>query len=103
MLNGVTADSPALANVKGNGQLDVVEGTQAGTIYVLNGTNGTMVWSAPDRPARSIGSLVTADLTGGGYQDVIVPTTTGIDIFDGRSGAQVATLGTTSASRARRS
>ena len=26
-LNGVTADSPALANVQGNGQLDVVEGT----------------------------------------------------------------------------
>ncbi len=26
-LNGVTADSPALANVTGNGQLDVVEGT----------------------------------------------------------------------------
>ncbi len=36
---------------------------------------------------------MTADLTGGGYQDVIVPTTDGIDIFDGRSGAQVATLG----------
>ena len=37
---------------------------------------------------------MTADLTGGGYQDVIVPTTDGIDIFDGRSGAEVATLGT---------
>ena len=34
-LNGITADSPALADVQGNGQLDVVEGTQAGTIYVL--------------------------------------------------------------------
>ena len=39
-----------------------------------------------------IGSPVTADLTGGGYQDVIVPTTAGIDIFDGRSGAEVAVL-----------
>ena len=29
-LNGVTADSPALANVTGNGQLDVVEGTAGG-------------------------------------------------------------------------
>ena len=37
---------------------------------------------------------MTADLTGGGYQDVIVPTTNGIDIFDGKSGAEVATLGT---------
>ncbi len=92
-LNGVTADSPALADVQGNGQLDVVEGTQAGTIYVLNGTNGATVWSA-STSGQVIGSPVTADLTGGGYQDVIVPTTDGIDIFDGRSGAEVATLAT---------
>ncbi|HLM95499.1 MAG TPA: hypothetical protein VK283_04240 [Acidimicrobiales bacterium] len=93
-LNGITADSPALADVSGNGQLDVVEGTQANTIYVLNGTNGAVVWSAPTS-GQVIGSPVTADLTGGGYQDVIVPTTAGIDIFDGRSGAEVATLGST--------
>ena len=76
----------------GNGQLDVVEGTQAGNgIYVLNGTNGATVWSATTS-GEVIGSPVTADLTGGGYQDVIVPTTDGIDVFDGRSGAEVATL-----------
>ena len=92
-LNGVTADSPALANVTGNGQLDVVEGTAANTIYVLNGTNGAAIWSAATT-GQVIGSPVTADLTGGGYQDVIVPTTDGIDIFDGKSGTEVATLGT---------
>jgi hypothetical protein len=91
-LNGITADSPALANVQGNGQLDVVEGTSSNTIYVLNGTNGAIVWSA-STSGQVIGSPVTADLTGGGYQDVIVPTTNGIDIFDGRSGSEVATLG----------
>jgi hypothetical protein len=90
-LNGVTADSPALANVEGNGQLDVVEGTAANTVYVLNGTNGAVVWSAPTT-GQVIGSPVTADLSGGGYQDVIVPTTNGIDIFDGQSGTQVDTL-----------
>ena len=46
----------------------------------------------PTTSGEVIGSPVTADLTGGGYQDVIVPTTNGIDIFDGRSGAEVATL-----------
>ena len=46
-LNGVTADSPALADVQGNGQLDVVEGTTpANTIYALNGTNGAAIWTA---------------------------------------------------------
>ncbi len=93
VLNGVTADSPALADVQGNGQLDVVEGTQSGTIYVLNGTNGNVVWDQPTT-GQVIGSPVTADLSGRGYQDVIVPTTDGIDIFDGQSGTQVATLGT---------
>ena len=97
-LDGITADSPAIADVQGNGQLDVVEGTQPttgsqGTIYVLNGTNGNTVWSATTA-GLVIGSPVTADLTGGGYQDVIVPTTAGIEIFDGRSGAEVTLLGT---------
>jgi PQQ enzyme repeat len=91
-LNGVTAASPALANVQGNGQLDVVEGTDAGTIYVLNGANGSVVWSA-SASGPILGSPVTADLSGGGYQDVIVPTTNGIDVFDGRSGGLVTTLG----------
>ena len=59
---------------------------------MLNGTNGAVVWSAPTS-GQVIGSPVTADLTGGGYQDVIVPTTNGIDIYDGRSGAEVDTLG----------
>ena len=90
-LDGLTTDSPALADVLGNGQLQVVEGTSAGTIYVLNGTNGAIQWSAPTSGAVD-GSPVTADLTGDGYQDVIVPTISGIDIFDGRSGAEVATL-----------
>ena len=93
-LDGLTTDSPALADVEGNGQLQVVEGTSAGTIYVLNGTNGAVLWSAPTSGAVD-GSPVTADLTGGGYQDLIVPTIGGIDIFDGRSGAEVATLPTT--------
>ncbi|HSZ37831.1 MAG TPA: VCBS repeat-containing protein [Acidimicrobiales bacterium] len=91
-LNGVTADSPALADVQGNGQLDVIEGTSNNTVYVLNGANGAVVWTATTS-GQVIGSPVTADLTGDGYQDVIVPTTDGIEIFDGRSGGYVTTLG----------
>ncbi len=94
-LNGITADSPALASVTGS-SLDVVEGTQTlsnqtGTVYVLNGTNGAIVWQAA-ATGEVIGSPVTADLTGQGYQDVIAATTNGIDIFDGRSGTLVDTL-----------
>ena len=96
-LDGHTASSPALADVEGTGQLDVVEGTDTGTggsVWVLNGTNGATVWHEPVI-GRVIGSVVTADLTGAGYQDLLVPTIHGVEILDGRSGAQVAVLGGT--------
>ena len=47
------------------------------TMWALNGSNGRRHLAHRGRPARSIGSVVTADLSGGGYQDVIVPTTAG--------------------------
>ena len=88
--------SPALADVLGNGQLQVVEGTNngagGGSVWVLNGSNGTPAWHAPTSGAV-IGSVVTADLTGQGYQDLVVPTTNGVQIFDGKTGTVVATLG----------
>ena len=96
-LNGDTTPGPALADVLGNGQFQVVEGTNigdnftAGTVYVLNGLNGAVDWSAPASGAI-IGSITTADLTGQGYQDLLVPTTDGVEIFDGKTGQLVATL-----------
>jgi hypothetical protein len=91
-LNGSTAtSSPALADVLGNGQLQVVEGTSAGTVYVLNGSNGSVAWSA-STAGPVLGSVVTADLSGQGYQDLVVPTTNGVQIFDGRSGKLLTTV-----------
>ena len=90
-LDGSTAtESPALADVLGNGQLQVVEGTTGGTVYVLNGSNGSVAWQA-QTAGPVIGSVVTADL-GAGYQDLIVPTTNGVQIFDGKSGALLGTM-----------
>ena len=63
-----------------------------GSIWALNGGTGATIWHTA-AAGQVIGSPVTADLTGGGYQDVIVPTTAGVQIFDGKSGAVVATLG----------
>jgi hypothetical protein len=94
-LDGTTTASPALADVLGNGQLQVVEGTRVGSggsIWVLDGGSGATIWHQATA-GQVIGSPVTADLTGGGYQDVIVPTTAGVEIFDGKSGALVTTLG----------
>ena len=94
-LDGTTTSSPALADIHGNGQLEVLEGTRvgsAGSIWALNGVSGAAIWHEATA-GQVIGSVVTADLTGGGYQDVIVPTTAGVEIFDGKTGASVATLG----------
>ena len=92
-LDGVTTSSPALADVLGNGQLQVVEATENGTVWVLNGATGSPAWHAA-AAGQVIGSVVTADVTRSGYQDIIVPTGNGTQIFDGRSGQVVATLST---------
>jgi hypothetical protein len=93
-LDGSTASSPALSDVEGDGHLDVVEGTdlgQGGSVWVLDGATGQTVWRTTVVD-RVIGSVVTADLTGQGYQDVLVPTIHGVEILDGRSGTEVTVL-----------
>jgi hypothetical protein len=91
-LDGYTGGSPALADIQGNGQLAVVEGTVksggAGTVYALDAATGGVIWSKPVL-GSVYGSVTTADF-GEGYQDVIVPTTQGVEILDGRSGETVA-------------
>ena len=94
-LDGHTSSSPALADVEGDGQLDVVEGTDTGTsgsVWVLDGATGATIWHEAV-VARVIGSVVTADLTGDGYQDLLVPTVHGVEVLDGRTGAEVTVLG----------
>jgi len=94
-LDGLTSSSPALADVEGNGQLEVVEGTDTGTsgsLWVLDGATGAPIWHT-GLVGRVIGSVVAADLTGAGYQDLLVPTVHGVEVLDGRSGAEVTVLG----------
>ncbi len=94
-LDGATNSSPALADVLGNGQLQVIEGTNSGmgtgSVWVLNGDTGGTIWQAP-ATGEVIGSVVTADLFDSGYQDILVPTTLGIDIFDGKSGTNLGVI-----------
>jgi hypothetical protein len=96
-LSGSTQSSPALANTSGTGQLSVIEGTlispNSGRVYSLNGANGHTNWSTA-LPGGVYGGVTTADLTGQGYQDVVVPTPTGTYVLDGKTGKQVMKLGT---------
>ena len=92
-LPGKTGGSPALANVQGNGQLAVVEGTVnndgTGTVWAMNAATGSPMWEA-QLPHGVYGSVTTADVTNAGYQDVIVPTAGGVYILDGKTGTVVA-------------
>jgi outer membrane protein assembly factor BamB len=89
-LDGATGGSPALADVLGNGQLAVVEGTNqdnhSGSVWALNASTGTVIWKTQALGAV-IGSVTTADLSGDGSQDVVVATTGGLEILDGKTGA----------------
>ena len=93
-LDGATTSSPALADVTGDGHLDVVEGTDTGStgsVWVLDGATGATIWQQPV-VGRVIGSVVVADLTGAASQDVLVPTTAGVEILDGASGTELTVL-----------
>jgi hypothetical protein len=93
-LDGATGSSPALADVLGNGQLDVVEGTDngsAGSVWAVAGATGQVLWHQAVG-GRVIGSVVTADLSGGGHQDVVVTSTAGASILDGVDGQVVGQL-----------
>ncbi|HXW38748.1 MAG TPA: hypothetical protein VEJ44_03555 [Acidimicrobiales bacterium] len=92
-LGATTTSSPAIADIEGNGTEQVVEAT-SNSVWALNGANGTAVPGWPQAvTGQAIGSVATADLTGLGYNDVLVPTTDGLDIFDGRSAQLVEVLG----------
>ena len=101
-LGGYTRASPALADLTGNGQLDVVEptwtalGQSTGGVVYAFGPTGNTLWGPVTLPAPGgntiAGGVATADF-GGGYQDVVVASGLGFDVLDGRTGSVLATEG----------
>jgi hypothetical protein len=87
-LDGSTASSPAFADIKGDGSLDVVIAARVSSsstsVWALEGPTGGTIWRT-SVTGGVVGSVVTADL-GNGYQSVLVPTTSGLRILDGRTG-----------------
>jgi hypothetical protein len=106
-LGGYTRGSPALADLLGNGQLDVVEPTWTALGQTTGGVvdaftpGGSTLWgpvTLPEPPGESgnpntiTGGVATADF-GEGYQDVVVAAGLGFDVLDGRTGAVVSSQG----------
>ncbi|MHB8681522.1 MAG: hypothetical protein ACYDA2_05430 [Acidimicrobiales bacterium] len=100
-LGGYTLAAPALADLHGNGQLDVVEPAWrnvgsgvGGTVWAMDAA-GNKLWSfTPSSPSQTTiaGSVATGNF-GEGYQDVVAATGLGWYVLDGQSGQVVSTQG----------
>ncbi|MGH9917500.1 MAG: hypothetical protein ACRD6W_01305, partial [Nitrososphaerales archaeon] len=99
-LGGYTLASPSLADLEGNGQLDVVEptwqkvgGSNGGAVFAY-GPGGNRLWGPTNLPDSTTiaGGVATADF-GEGYQDVVVGSGLGFFILDGKSGSIVSSQG----------
>ncbi len=95
-LGGQTMASPTLADVNGDGRLDVIEptwgGGNGGKVFVLDGASGNSLagWDGRSSGGGAVlGQVTTADLDNDGGQDLLVPTGAGVWAFSGKSGAQL--------------
>ncbi|MGI8683920.1 MAG: FG-GAP repeat domain-containing protein, partial [Acidimicrobiales bacterium] len=89
---GYTLASPTLADINGDGVLDVAigtfEGQVPGTVFALRGTNGTDLTGFPRSSGGGVvlGQITTADFNSDGGQDLLVPTGGGLFAYDGKTG-----------------
>jgi hypothetical protein len=99
--DGVTNAGPTLADVSGNGVLDVVIGTfnsihgrgNGGSVYVWNGAGQSLPgFPRPSGGGVVNGSITTADLNGDGKQDLLVPTGAAVFVYDGATGSRLFSL-----------
>ncbi len=90
---GKVRPAPALADLNGDGQVDVVIGDEDGTLYALDGRSGAPIWQvrtgANEYGARGfIASAAIADLDTDGRDDVVAGARDGIlTAYRGSDGA----------------
>ena len=90
---GTVIGSPALGDVDGDGQLEVVIGSADTHVYAWNG-DGSLLWRVqPDHahfPAQPFGGgVIIADLQGDGGQDVALGSAAAMILLDGATGASL--------------
>jgi outer membrane protein assembly factor BamB len=93
LLDGDTTTSPALADLTGDGTLEVVMNSTKGTVYAYNGATGALIWKNTLGSGTN-GSVVTFQSPTGNFQYVLAPTGNGLYILDGRDGSIVQQIAT---------
>ncbi len=72
----VVAVPPVIGDVDGDGEPDIVFGTQSGSIYALTG-EGRLIWSIPLGEDQIQAAPLIADVDGDGYLEVVYATAMG--------------------------
>ncbi len=98
-VGGYAMGGPALADIDGDGTLDVAigtfEGPSPGRVFALRG-NGSDLPGYPVNASGGVvlGGITTADLDGDGGQDLLVPTGAGVTVYSGKTAAPFLSLAT---------
>lgn len=85
--------SPAIGNLIGNGQLEVVVGGMDGFVYALDATTGQLLWRVQPQTLQGplvapLYSPVLADYDGDGLQDVFIAIGWEVAVLKGSTGEQ---------------
>lgn len=67
--------SPALADVNGDGRIEVIQGDSAGVVHVYDALTGGILWER--QIDGECASPAVGDLDGDGSQEIVITTTTG--------------------------
>ena len=83
---GYSNSSPALADLDGDGLLEVVFGSWNEALFALNGEDGSILWSYPITLSGNSGAPIIADIDNDQKPEVVFASNDTLYAFEGESG-----------------